>query len=901
MALKTAFISEHQTRLLDCIVGDQSHLQVPADLSGALSSFSYDANCFYSKSNGKKLYRKKSRSKAKVGKKKADKVFPEEFFSDTGKEHHLLSSKCPTSHKHNKTPSSNDLVKEDLSPTLRLSHSCVELKNLSNAKGHRREEVRECSSSEIYNCKAGPQCFNGNNSQDICRSVSSNNGHKHVPKGRATGGCVAKKKKSNANMWRKDQSRLTWKQCQGDRSNESRRETMSLPDHANFDSISQTSSAPSQQRVFSCDELALMPNVTAKPKKAVIATRSLDADDMLNRGIFVDISVESCQRVAEGVNGEFQPSLFSTKPIEMIHVVKLDESNGHRNKFGQSKKNCWTATRGPSSKSYRRHRQVFPFQPQHVQSKEKVYTKDTSTFEPLHSSMKLPRVNPVEEKHVQNPTNEEWTDAKCFQSNMTPRIRRGQDVTQHQSSRKWIPVCKKNTCLPETTMSAVTININNNLPLEKEEDISLEGDIFFNSIPEAPIEHTSSNLLSDNDIPLLMEQGPEKVECPEAQGVKNYTLSIHMSDGFLHNPFDSQNVEQAFISSYRMQLASEGVHRTTGYPLAEFERLLVSATPAIASSVLSNPCDGSFSDVLSSLILCREQTPNISLQSVLDWYEEPGNYGLKVDVNRSHIQGSHFQEGCVADTASFHAHFVPLLSAIQLFGHNYPPPSLGKREDHGLEVLGVEASLETPLCGNPTINVHDISKPLDATAPSLLSNTELLFEFFESEQPQRRKPLHNKIVELASEGTSNNQVFGDPSKLESTNLADLHPASWFSVAWYPIYRIPEGKMRAAFLTYHSLGYFAQRCTTNNFSNLSPSFLALPVIGLQSYSAQAELWFSLNMESESSLGQMSSTVLKERLGILEENAKLFARGTVFKDHIMVTNRQPDYEFFMSRKG
>ncbi|XP_074284945.1 uncharacterized protein LOC141610647 isoform X2 [Silene latifolia] len=903
MALKTAFISEHQTRFLDRVVGDQSQVQVPAEVSVALSSFSYDANCFYSKSNGKKLYRKKSRSKAKLGKKKADKVFPEEFFSDTGKEHHLSSSKSPTSHKHNKTSSTSDLVKEDLSPTLRLSHSCVELKNLSDAKGHNREEVHECSLSEISNCKAGPlpkrklhnpQSFSGT-SQDMCRSVSSNSGHSHVPKSRATSVSIAKKKRSNINnMRKKDQSRLTWKRCQSDRSNESRRETMSLPDHANFDSISQTSSVPSQQAALSCDELAVTSNFPAKQKKASSATKSLDADDMLNRGICVDIGIDSCQRVAEGVSSEYQDSLFSTKPIEMIHVVKLDESNGHRNKFGKRKNNGWKASRAPLSKSYRHHRQPFPFQPQHVQSKEKVYSKDTSTFDPLHPGMKLPAVKPVEEKHIQNVMNG-WSDATCFKSNMSPGIRRGQDTTQHQSARKWIPVCKKNTSIPETS-AGTNENITDNSPMEKKEDIELEGDVISISIPEAPIEHISANLLSDNDIPSVMEQASDKVECHGVQSVKNYTQSIHVSDGFLHHPDDSQFVEQAFISSYRMQLASEGVHRTTGYPLAEFERLLFSATPTIDSSVLSKPCDGSFSDVLSNLILCREQTPNISLHSVLDWYEEPGNYGLKVDVNRSHIQ-----EGCVADTESFHAHFVPLLSAIQLFGHNYPSSSFGKRQDQSLEAHGVEASLHTPLCGNPAIDVHDITKPFNASGPSVLSNAELLFEFFESEQPQRRKPLHNKIVELASEGTSNNQVYGDPSKLDCTSLVDLHPASWFSVAWYPIYRIPEGKMRAAFLTYHSLGYFVQRCTTNDFSNLSPFSLALPVIGLQSYSAQAELWFSLNMETESSLGQMSSAVLKERLRTLEENANFFARGSVFKDRVMVTNRQPDYEFFMSRKG
>lgn len=58
----------------------------------------------------------------------------------------------------------------------------------------------------------------------------------------------------------------------------------------------------------------------------------------------------------------------------------------------------------------------------------------------------------------------------------------------------------------------------------------------------------------------------------------------------------------------------------------------------------------------------------------------------------------------------------------------------------------------------------------------------------------------------------------------------------YSVAWYPIYRIPDGNFRAAFLTYHSLGHLVHR----NAKFDSPSVDACvvsPVVGLQSYNAQ----------------------------------------------------------------
>ncbi|XP_052290695.1 uncharacterized protein LOC112497083 isoform X7 [Citrus sinensis] len=95
-------------------------------------------------------------------------------------------------------------------------------------------------------------------------------------------------------------------------------------------------------------------------------------------------------------------------------------------------------------------------------------------------------------------------------------------------------------------------------------------------------------------------------------------------------------------------------------------------------------------------------------------------------------------------------------------------------------------------------------------SPDRSSNCELLFEFFETEKPWLQRPLHNKILDLFDAEASYLQVFGDISKLKSLKLNDLHPASWFSVAWYPIFRIPEGKFGAAFLTYHSLGHMVMR-------------------------------------------------------------------------------------------
>ena len=56
------------------------------------------------------------------------------------------------------------------------------------------------------------------------------------------------------------------------------------------------------------------------------------------------------------------------------------------------------------------------------------------------------------------------------------------------------------------------------------------------------------------------------------------------------------------------------------------------------------------------------------------------------------------------------------------------------------------------------------------------------------------------------------------------------------MAWYPIYRIPDGNFRAAFLTYHSLGCLVRRSANFESPSMDDSIVS-PVVGLQSYNAQ----------------------------------------------------------------
>ncbi|XP_016203981.1 uncharacterized protein LOC107644607 isoform X1 [Arachis ipaensis] len=330
---------------------------------------------------------------------------------------------------------------------------------------------------------------------------------------------------------------------------------------------------------------------------------------------------------------------------------------------------------------------------------------------------------------------------------------------------------------------------------------------------------------------------------------------------------DSYRIAQAVNDACGAQLACEALHMATGDPIAEIERLLHFCSPVICQSSNSPGCFTCAQNSVGCVSLCRHDIPDVSLGCLWQWYEKHGSYGLE-------IRGQDYENpkklGGIGNSM-FRAYFVPSLSAVQLF----------KNHENQLANGDDEFPFITSTC---------------------YSDLELLYEYFELEQPQQRRPLYDKIQELVGGDTPMlAQIYGDPSKLESINLRDLHPRSWYSVAWYPIYRIPDGNFRAAFLTYHSLGHLVRR-SRNPDSPTVGSCIVSPAVGLQSYNAQGECWFQLRQSALAAemLGLNPSILLKERLRTLEETASLMAKAVVNKDNKICANRHPDYEFFLSRR-
>ncbi|XP_038894656.1 uncharacterized protein LOC120083142 isoform X2 [Benincasa hispida] len=392
--------------------------------------------------------------------------------------------------------------------------------------------------------------------------------------------------------------------------------------------------------------------------------------------------------------------------------------------------------------------------------------------------------------------------------------------------------------------------------------------------------------------------GPLEHEC-EVQKMHGYdttTLQDHKYEFDVDEHFsckssreDASRMEQAVNNACRAQLVSEAIQIETGSPIAEFERFLHLSSPVINQRPKLRTSEISPRNLPGDVMPCSNETDNISLGCLWQWYEKHGSYGLEIKAN-----GHENSNGFGADNSAFRAYFVPFLSAIQLFksqkthvgtttgpvGFDSCVNDIKVKEPSTCRLPIFSVLFPKPCTDDASVlrvcdqfhssEQHLASEKRKCSEQSvnikLSGESELIFEYFEGEQPQQRRPLFDK----------------------------------YSVAWYPIYRIPDGNLRAAFLTYHSLGHFVSRTPQSNSPDTN-SCLVCPVVGLQSYNAQNECWFEpRNGKPTFTPGLNPPRILEERLRTLEETASLMARAVVKKGNLNSENTHPDYEFFLSRR-
>ncbi|CAM0943366.1 unnamed protein product [Alopecurus aequalis] len=180
-----------------------------------------------------------------------------------------------------------------------------------------------------------------------------------------------------------------------------------------------------------------------------------------------------------------------------------------------------------------------------------------------------------------------------------------------------------------------------------------------------------------------------------------------------------------------------------------------------------------------------------ALADLWDNYAESSAYGLAVPLR-----------GAGGDVVT--QHFVPYLSAVQLYTATRPITSLAVSRSIGSETDSW--SDDSGVGGERFAGSWDAASEDDedsaygGAASSSKHRGYLNFQYREWDSPYDRVPLSHKVSELAQ----------DYPCLTSLRSAELSPSSWMSVAWYPIYHIPahgHGNLKgisACFLTYHSI-------------------------------------------------------------------------------------------------
>ncbi|KAG2323844.1 hypothetical protein Bca4012_038111 [Brassica carinata] len=285
------------------------------------------------------------------------------------------------------------------------------------------------------------------------------------------------------------------------------------------------------------------------------------------------------------------------------------------------------------------------------------------------------------------------------------------------------------------------------------------------------------------------------------------------------------------------------------------ERFLESVTPSVpAHHHLSNSKtierEKGGSDVVE-----LQPPPYFVLGDVWESFAEWSAYGTGVPLS---LNNSNYKDRVIQ-------YYVPSLSAIQIYAasphalsSSLQPRRPGEESDSDFKDSSSEGSSsesERELCfpkEQISASVDQLSLRKEHLKDSsssddgepLCSQGRLIFEYLERVLPYIREPFADKMSDLASR-------FPELNTLRS---CDLLPSSWFSVAWYPIYKIPTGPtvkdLDACFLTYHSLHtpFQGEGVTTQSMCEVQPresvEKTSLPVFGLASYKLRGSVWTSI---------------------------------------------------------
>ncbi|CAH8382359.1 unnamed protein product [Eruca vesicaria subsp. sativa] len=284
-------------------------------------------------------------------------------------------------------------------------------------------------------------------------------------------------------------------------------------------------------------------------------------------------------------------------------------------------------------------------------------------------------------------------------------------------------------------------------------------------------------------------------------------------------------------ASHNRSINTQELHASTTSSSSNVERFLESVTPSVPVHYLPKTMvkERRGSDVELQI------PPYFVLGDVWESFAEWSAYGTGVPLT---LNNSSYKDRVIQ-------YYVPSLSAIQIYSDSHALSSRrpGEESDSDFKDSSSEGSSSESERGLSSIKEHLEDSSSDDGEPLRSSQGRLIFEYLERDLPYIRETFADKMSDLASKFP----------ELKTLRSCDLLPSSWFSVAWYPIYKIPTGPtlkdLDACFLTYHSLhtpfqgaDVTAQSiCEVQPRENVEKTFL--PVFGLASYKLRGSVWTS----------------------------------------------------------
>uniref|UniRef100_A0A1J3GWF1 DUF789 domain-containing protein n=1 Tax=Noccaea caerulescens TaxID=107243 RepID=A0A1J3GWF1_NOCCA len=279
---------------------------------------------------------------------------------------------------------------------------------------------------------------------------------------------------------------------------------------------------------------------------------------------------------------------------------------------------------------------------------------------------------------------------------------------------------------------------------------------------------------------------------------------------------------------------------------SNLERFLESVTPSVPAQYLSKTslrerrADDDDDDKL---------VPYFVLGDIWESFAEWSAYGTGVPLVLDNNKDRVIQ------------YYVPSLSGIQIYADTLAltaslkarRPGDGSDSDFrdSSSDASTDSESERVTAGLDHISLRDQHQEDSSSddGEPLSSQGRLIFEYLERDLPYIREPLADKVSDLAERFP----------ELKTLRSCDLLPSSWFSVAWYPIYRIPTGPtlkdLDACFLTYHSLhtpfGGEGGAQAMSLVQGRESEKMSLPVFGLASYKFRGCVW-TANESSENPL-------------------------------------------------